>query len=138
MLLERQRAQMADLGIPVDDRGLLDQIFGNPSAAGVSPATQEFGSAQSSGNVSSEPFEWPQVSSSRRDDGPKESGVYGYSGHTSSTEASEGRYGDASNIPWGVGAGERVGLPTPPSPSLAKRREEEYSALVEERRRLGV
>lgn len=120
---------MADLGIPVDDRGLLDQIFGNGSM--VSPA-QDVGSVQSSGNVSSEAFEWPQVSSTRGREDTKD--MYPYPNGLPG-DVDRG-YGDADNIPWGVG-GERMALPTPPSPGM-KRREESYASMVDERRRMGV
>lgn len=140
VLLERQRAQLAEMGIPVDDRILLDQIFGNgPVNPAMSPGVDA--APTHSGHVGAPPpveegFAWPTVSR-RVEDEP-----YGYapnhlSGSTSasattSTE-SERRYGDVDTIPWGVG-----GVPTPQSPPRGEKRSDErglYDAMEERRRR---
>lgn len=71
ILLERQRHQLAELGIPVDDSGLLDQLF----AGGVPPApppqassshshTQSHGTPQGD-DTDSSGFIWPTTAPSR-------------------------------------------------------------------------
>lgn len=49
-LLERQRQQLAELGIPVEDKSPLDQLFGGGMA-----------STETSTLQSELPFEWPEV-----------------------------------------------------------------------------
>lgn len=68
ILLERQRHQLAELGIPVDDTGLLDQLF----AGGIPPPpppqqSSSQGTPQDESDVSgSGGFAWPTMSSGNR------------------------------------------------------------------------
>ncbi|EIW70194.1 hypothetical protein TREMEDRAFT_61955 [Tremella mesenterica DSM 1558] len=57
-LLERQRQQLIELGIPIDDGSLIDQLFGNPSTSAQTPITNI--QSQSQSQISTpQPFIWP-------------------------------------------------------------------------------
>lgn len=67
ILLERQRHQLAELGIPTDDSQLLDQIFAGGQGAGMVPTPQQGSSSHSHPHSSGTPqddmdtagFVWP-------------------------------------------------------------------------------
>ncbi len=131
-LLERQRAQMADLGIPIDDRGLLDQIFGAPSSAPTQPQSHVVSPNQDLGSGSSataEPFEWPTANGRHREETSKE--PYAYPGYADG--GVEYKHTEGDGIPWGVGGEGGSAGSIPPS-----RREQSYNAMLEDRRRLNV
>jgi MADS-box transcription factor len=64
ILLERQRHQLAELGIPVDDSGLLDQLFAGGSAPAPQASSSSHSHQQSQGTPQGEDmdqagFIWP-------------------------------------------------------------------------------
>ena len=94
-LLEQQRQQLAELGIPVEDKSLLDQLFGNhpsgtptgepgdmatSSANTAMPdeemASQSYPSTNQSFDSSHQPFEWPTVNAPERDGEERDDGLY--------------------------------------------------------------
>lgn len=151
-LLERQRAQLAEMGIPVDDRSLLDQIFGTSgSSSHINPATHAHAgngsldaASHSSGTAPPDTFEWPTLSRRTEEGNGMKSEMYGYTGNGTTDGSSSSRYtqNGVDDIPWGVGG--VAGLPTPPSPEMIKRREDSVGgvgmayAMADERRRMGV
>ena len=65
-LLERQRQQLVELGIPVDDNSLLDQLFGPHGASGArsQPTLQHTPQpAALQAPAPSDPFIWPTLAS---------------------------------------------------------------------------
>lgn len=67
ILLERQRHQLAELGIPVDDTGLLDQLFASGMPPPQASSSHSHGTPQGD-DTDSGGFIWPtaQVGSSSR------------------------------------------------------------------------
>lgn len=158
-LLERQRVQLAEMGIPVDDRSLLDQIFGNSSSSssnGHVGAThpQAGQSGGESGSLSSggtgDTFEWPSLR--RTDEGGMKDQMYGYASAGGEGTISGDGLGSGSrypsgmsssgvdDIPWGVGTIDGR------SPEVIKRREDGGGGagmglgygMVDDRRRMGL
>jgi MADS-box transcription factor len=136
-LLERQRQQLAELGVPVEDKSLLDDIFGTGAAGGGGG-----GSIGETGRIASDPgfangsggeevtgggeFIWPTVSS-RRIGGGRSNGFPG--------EEQEGAWR-------GLGAGElEPPFPDPHSAGVDVRRDkrgrEGGHAMVDKRARVG-
>ena len=146
LLLERQRSQLAEMGIPVDDTALLDHIFGvsggavpvpNSQATTPAPNVPDPG-AMTGGGVSragEQAFEWPTVvpragsMMPQQTPGMKEHqhqqhhqqpqpGIYvpGDAG------ASSGAPTEAGDIPWGIGVDGRNSFLSTASPELAGRR----------------
>ncbi|ORY29967.1 hypothetical protein BCR39DRAFT_530351 [Naematelia encephala] len=135
-LLERQRQQLAELGIPVEDKTLLDQLFGGmsgtPSGSG-GPSTGIGGSSGGGGNDSAQTeqgFDWPNVNRSNQ---PLQ-GLQGYGmlqGLGSSDGGQVGGPGnDDENLAWAFGedtsgaGGGTAPLPSPASEgSKARKRD---------------
>ncbi|WVR05352.1 hypothetical protein IAU60_002366 [Kwoniella sp. DSM 27419] len=70
LLLERQRQQLAHLGVPLDERSLLDDIFGGMGSAGTSTAgrmpageSEFIGMPEGVAQPATEEFVWPIGSS---------------------------------------------------------------------------
>lgn len=166
VLLERQRAQLAEMGIPIDDRTLLDQIFGNGPVNSTSPLPQAESHESGAGGGCSGgggAFEWPSVNRRTDDVAPKdeqEPNGHGHSAHAHAhgqpahghsnggqgygyphyaSASTSGSEGDRRYEPEHIPWGVG-GVPTPDSPSRDKRRTDEgmYDAAMEERRRRTV
>lgn len=94
ILLERQRSQLAELGIPLEDKTLLDQLFGVGGASGSAQALnhENIGGVHS-GSSSQEPQYTPPGVPTPHDHGP-ESGL------------ATGDWAPRSNPAMGMGGGE--------------------------------
>ena len=100
-LLEKQRQQLAELGIPVEDKSLLDRLFGigGGGQSNQLPPAPEMSNAASTSH--SEPFEWPTVS-------PNATG-----GENRGQSPQAKHLGD--DIPWGLSQ-EGDPFPSPATP----------------------
>jgi MADS-box transcription factor len=137
ILLERQRHQLAELGIPVDDSGLLDQIFAGGPSAGPSQTPQQASSshshAQSStpqDDIDQAGFVWPTAGrSNQHGSRPPVSGISPANGQNGMLDHlySMGRdasvkEGDDAGFAWPTAGGANDGyMPSPDSTEHLKR-----------------
>lgn len=108
-LLERQRIQLAELGIPVEDKSLLDQLFGGPATQPQPQSqSQSHVQAQSQGNnlsesyAGEEAFEWPTFGQSGNGHHPGGGGGHGGQ-HGQSSGQGQGRGYEEDNVNWPFG-----------------------------------
>jgi MADS-box transcription factor len=139
ILLERQRHQLAELGIPVDDSGLLDQLFsGGPSSGlGVVPTPQQSSSTHSHNHSSSTPqddldqsgFVWPTAGRTQNQHGsrPPASGMSPAPGgmldhlYGMGRESNGVKEGDDTGFAWPTASGTDGYMPSPDSAEEIKR-----------------
>jgi MADS-box transcription factor len=135
ILLERQRHQLAELGIPVDDSGLLDQLFAGGQGAGVVPTPQQGSSSNSHHHSSGTPqedldqggFAWPTAGRTTSNQRPAASGLSpaqngnGMLDHLYGMGREAVKEGDDTGFTWPTAGGGDGYMPSPESAEELKR-----------------
>jgi MADS-box transcription factor len=134
ILLERQRHQLAELGIPVDDSGLLDQLFAGGQGAGVVPTPQQASSSNSHNHSSGTPqddldqggFAWPTAGRNTSSQRPAASGLSPQNGngmldHLYGMGREAVKEGDDTGFTWPTAGGGDGYMPSPESAEELKR-----------------